>query len=301
MKFINDNIAIIENTDLIDNVLILPDIADFSITVNQLLVSPDIQYQNNKVYVKFYNISQSDVIHIFFHKYIKGITGNKGFSLTELNAVNINNAIKSNINLVAKSYQPRLQDFSQKVELDNQSSIDTTITHLYSNNYISFKDNITYESFISANSIPTFKVIVNTVYEPIQIQYYFYDERENIIEKITTLFDHLIVNENSSSSSSSSLSSSSESSSSSASSSLAIKQTKWTSTLEISKLFHSVLKEKGITTDNIGNKTYHNLYWRCRYSLNLDNGMNVMWRNWSPLIMFQVNQIPTKPTGLKIT
>lgn len=294
MKFINDNVAIIENTDLIDNVLILPDIADFSITVNQLLVFPNIQYQNNKVYVEFYNISQSDVIHIFFHKYIKGITGNKGFSLTELNAVNINNTIKSNINLVAKSYQPRLQDISQKVELDNQSSVDTTITHLYSNNYISFEDNITYESFVSANSIPTFKVIVNTIYEPIQIQYYFYDEREKIIEKITTLFDHLIVNENSSSSKSSS-------SSSSASSSSEIKQTVWTSTLEISKLFHSVLKEKGITTDNIGNKTYHNLYWRCRYSLNLDDGMNVMWRNWSPLIMFQINQIPTKPTGLKIT
>jgi hypothetical protein len=27
--------------------------------------------------------------------------------------------------------------------------------------------------------------------------------------------------------------------------------------LEISKLFHSVLKEKGITTDNIGNKTFN--------------------------------------------
>lgn len=286
MQFISYNTALIEPQDLINNTLTVPAVYDVSFTINSKLVNPHTVFQNDKRVITFDNISNTDIIHCFFHIPLQGAK-NKNMEYKAYSALFALKNPNPVTPLFQNNYHPRIQDNLQNTEMDNLSISDTSFKEIYTANHISYQNDTIYPAYIPLNTLPVLKVIVENIYEPLWMQYVFYDSRQNIIEKVLTIFDHL-KNENSSSS----LSSNQDGEISENENRL------WTSTFEINHTFHQILINYGKIINGT-NVTYHDLYWRCRYA-NYAEGNVVLWRGWSPMISFRINEPPTAPTNLNI-
>ena len=286
MQFISQNTALVQSSDLINNTFTLPEEYDVSFTVNDILIFPETTFQNNTRIVRFNNLSNDDVIHCFFHNPVKGVKNNSFPDIVHLLQFYNPNSIQ----LFSKNYQPRTQSLTQDREIKNLSNSDDSYVSMSTANHVSFKNDTTYPAFIPANTdiIPVFSATVDNVAQPLQMQFFFYDRNKNLIEKVSTVFQDIEES-----------SSSGEESSSSAIEEEIVK-TIWTCNLEINPTLHQKLLDKGIETNSAGQKTYYDLFWQCRYTVNIRNGV-ILWRNYSPMISFRINEPPTPPINLDIT
>lgn len=286
MKFISQNVALIQYNDLINNSISFPDVYDVSFTLNSNLIYPQTSFYENIQTFYFQNIKQNDVLHAFFHKQIKGIKGNKNFIISPSFIVNNPNSI----HLFSNNYQPKLNNPSQNTELNNLSKEDNTFVKMFTSNHISMErinnNNVFYISFIPQKTTGSFQIVIKNFNEPLQLQFLFYDKSDNLIEKVNSnIIEPYIEN-------------SVENLEYSSSTSSETQIEYWTSILEIDQSLHDKFLQLG-RIENENGIVFNELKWKCRYSIYRE-GSYVLWRDYSPTIIFKINEPPTSPENINL-
>lgn len=290
MQFISQNVALIEYDDISNNSISFPDAYDISFTVNENLISPSVSFHDNMQTVYFNNISRNDTIHAFFHNPIKGI---KGKNILQISPLLMSPFFSSH--LFSNNYQPRINNPEQNTELNNLSKEDNTFIKMFTGNHVSMEriedNNVFYPSFIPRKTPGNFQIVIKNFNKPIQLQFLFYDQSNNLIEKInSSVIEPYIENPEDE------ITLSSSSSEDSSSSEIPIEY--WTSTVEINQSLQDKFLRLG-RIENDNGITFNELKWKCRYSIYRE-GNFILWRDYSPVIIFKINEPPAAPANVNV-
>ena len=301
MQFISQNVALIEYDDISNNSISFPNAYDISFTLNENLISPSVSFHDNMQTVYFNNITRNDTIHAFFHNPVKGIKGKNILHISPLLMspfFSLNHP--NSIHLFSNDYQPRINDPEQNTELNNLSKEDDTFIKMFTGNHLSMEriegNNVFYPSFIPQKTPGNFQIVIKNFNEPVQLQFLFYDQSNNLIEKInSSVIEPYIENQEDEIILSSS---SSESSSSEDSSNSEMPIEYWTSTVEINQSLQDRFLRLGRVEDDNG-ITFNELKWKCRYSIYRESNF-ILWRDYSPVIIFKINEPPAAPVNVNV-